>query len=91
MAMPRALTMAAMAKFSNDLNTEKQTKGPSLFKGQVTPKSWFTSYVVGAGGAFFAGMHYIWLLLYYRYSNDKFIKKYIRDFIIIIFFFLFFF
>jgi len=54
MAMPRALTMAAMAKFSNDINTEKK-KGPSLFNGQVTPYSWFTSYVVGAGGAFFAG------------------------------------
>jgi len=53
MAMPRALTMAAMAKFSNDLNTEKQKKGPSLFKGQVTPQSWLTSFVVGAGGAFF--------------------------------------
>jgi len=74
MAMPRALTMAAMAKFSNDLNTEKQHKGPSLFKGQVTPKSWFTSYVVGAGGAFFAGMQnnnnkkkYIYIFYLYNY------------------------
>jgi len=54
MAMPRALTMAAMAKFSNDVNAEQQKKGPSLFKGQVTPASWLTSFVVGSGGAFFA-------------------------------------
>ena len=57
MAMPRALTMAAMAKFSNDLNAEKQKKGPSLFNGQVTPLSYFTSWFVGAGGAFFAGIY----------------------------------
>ena len=55
--MPRALTMAAMAKFSNDLNAEKQKKGPSLFNGQVTPLSYFTSWFVGAGGAFFAGIY----------------------------------
>lgn len=57
MAMSRALTTAAMAKFSTDLNennTKRSLSKMSIFNGQITPLNVLTNFTVGAGGAFFA-------------------------------------